>query len=182
MRTITHITLFFLLSLSINKLTAQKYAYIEQQKVLESINNYEKEIKYVDSLKNAYSTEITSKQNNLSKNLNILFNSYKITEKDFASLTSKDIQAKLKPADYDKFNLYKKENEMIKETIKNHELTLKNEYNSRIKPKLDHVNKIMETYAIKKKLDFVQIIENTNFYAYINKKLNITDEIIKLLN
>lgn len=156
-------------------LSAQKVAYVKEVAILKSIKDYEKNINYIDSLGKEMKIELSKSEKEISDKAEKLIKNYKIP-------VGEDIKSKLKPADLEKLNLYEKEFELLKEKMKNNETKINDLYNSMILPELTKVNEVIANYAKKKKIQIVYKLESSSNMAYIDSNLDVTEEIIKLMN
>lgn len=170
--------LFILSTTCFLNLSAQKTAYIEQTTLLKSLNGYEKNVKYVDSTKQAYTLEIQNSEKKLNEKVQVLLKNYKLSENE----TNESIKTKLSELDKSKFELYQEESKLIEKSTKNYDLMLQTLFKEKVQPLMDKLNKSIETYAKANKIDTVFIIENFGpALAYIDKSKNITEEIKKTL-
>lgn len=164
--------------ISFGMLSAQKVAYVQENKILKTISGYETEVKEIDSLTNVYKNEISLKSKENNEKIKKTLSAYKFGEKE--SLES--IKAKLKPADLKKLEQFQKEIEDLDKKGKEYEEKLTGMYKSKVQPKLDKVNKVLEDYSKKNKIDMIYKLENIgSALAYVNNQLDITEEIIKAL-
>lgn len=153
-------------------------AYIEQNKILKSLEGFEKNTKEVDSLKQLYTKEIQESTNQLTEKINTLLKPYQVSDKE----TIETIKAKLKENDLVKFELYVKENDLIEKSKKNYDLMIKTMFEQKVQTLLNKVNATIEAYAKSNKIVVVYILENLSpALAYIDKGIDITDEINALL-
>jgi Skp family chaperone for outer membrane proteins len=153
-------------------------AYIEQNKILKALQGFEKNSKEVDSLRQLYTKQIQESTNQLTEKINSLLKQYQINQNE----TIEQIKSKLKENDLAKFELYIKENELIEKLKKNYDLMIKTIYEQKVQPLLNKVNATIEAYAKANKILVVYTLENLSpALAYIDKGINITDEINALL-
>jgi Skp family chaperone for outer membrane proteins len=152
-------------------------AYIEQNIVLKSAQGYEKNIKEIDSLKKVYSTELKSSIEKLNLNLDNLLKPYSFKSDETLDV----IKSKLKPTDLEKLELYLKEKELIDKSQKNYDLVLKTQYEQKIMPIINKINKVIEEYVKANNIKIIYNLENiSQSLVYIDKNINITEDIIKL--
>jgi Skp family chaperone for outer membrane proteins len=159
-------------------LFAQKIAYVQETKILYSLKEYQKQVKEIDSLSKQYKNQIAIKTTESNNKFDKLLAGYKFEQNE----TIESIKSKMKPADVKKLEALQSELAEIDSQGKKHENELSLIYKTKIQPKLDSVNKVIEDYAKKNKIDVIYKLENIgSALAYVNKKLEITDEIIKQL-
>jgi Skp family chaperone for outer membrane proteins len=159
-------------------LFAQKIAYVQETKILYSLKEYQKQVKEIDSLSKQYKNQIAIKTTESNNKFDKLLAGYKFEQNE----TIESIKSKMKPADVKKLEALQSELAEIDSQGKKHENELSLIYKTKIQPKLDNVNKVIEDYAKKNKIDVIYKLENIgSALAYVNKKLEITDEIIKQL-
>jgi Skp family chaperone for outer membrane proteins len=153
-------------------------AYVEQNIILKKLEGFEKNTKEVDSLRQVYSKEIQENTTQLTEKINNLLKPYDIKQNEKVE----QIKSKLNENDLAKFELYLKEDELIEKSRKNYELVIKSLYNEKVQPLLNRVNQTIENYAKSHGILIVLTLENISpAIAYINKGINITDEINSLL-
>ena len=151
-----------------------KIAYVEEAKLLEKIDGYEQNIKEIDSLKKAYSAEIATKTQELDNKFKALISGYDIANNE----TDESLVAKLNDEDKAMYDLLKQNSESLKNTAKSYNNMLEIKQNKKVQPLLDNVNKIIEDYTKSNGIGIVYTFERMNV-AFIDDKLNITEEIIK---
>ena len=151
-----------------------KISYVEEAKLLEKIDGYEQNIKEIDSLKKAYSAEIATKTQELDNKFKALISGYDIANNE----TDESLVAKLNDEDKAMYDLLKQNSESLKNTAKSYNNMLEIKQNKKVQPLLDNVNKIIEDYAKSNGIGIVYTFERMNV-AFIDDKLNITEEIIK---
>jgi Skp family chaperone for outer membrane proteins len=153
-------------------------AYIEQTKILKSLQNFEQNTKEVDSLKQTYAKEIQENTIALNEKINVLLKPLQLNDTE----TIETIKAKLKDNDLAKFDLYLQENELIEKASKNYDLMLKTIYEQKVQPLIDKVNVTIEEYAKSNDIKIVLTLENISpALAYIDKGVDITEIIIMKL-
>ena len=152
--------------------------YIELNKILKSLKNFEQNTKEVDSLKQLYTKEIQESTKKLNDKINVLLKPYQLNENE----TIESIKSKLKETDVSKFELYLQENELVEKASKNYDLMIKTIYEQKVQPLLDNVNRTIEEYAKANNIIIVYTLENISpALAYIDKGIDISDEINKKL-
>ena len=158
--------------------TQDAIVFIERTSILKATAGFEKNSKEVDSLQQMYSKEIQGNLTKLNANIEQLLSPYNFgKEKDLAV-----IKSKLKPADLDKLELYIKENEFIDKAAKNYELVVKTMYGQKVQPLLTKINTTIAEYAQANQIKMVFTLEDISpALAYVDKGINITEEIIKRL-
>jgi Skp family chaperone for outer membrane proteins len=180
------IKFFFLFFILPTVLMAQKksnsnfepIAYIEKTAILKAVAGFEKNTKEIDSLKQTFSKEIGESVKKLNTKIEQLLSPYNFKKEDNLEI----IKSQLKPNDLDKLELYLKENELIDRSSKNYDLMIETMYEHKVQPILNRINQIIEDYAKAKNIKVVFTLENISpALAYIDKGVNITDEIIKRL-
>jgi len=166
--------------LSAQKKTSKRptVAYIEQTRVLHSIQGYEESLREIDSLRTMYSLEVKESVEKLQNKINILLEPYQFKQAE----TIEDMKSKLKGNDIQLFEMYMQESDFITKATKNYELMLQTIYNQKIKPINDKVNKVIEDFAQSQNLSIIYNVESLSTTVYINQEINITNQIIKLLN
>lgn len=158
--------------------TPKTIAYIVQTKILKSVKDFEKNTKEIDSLKKLYASEIQESANKLDVKITLLLKPYEISNKE----TIEAIKLKLNQNDSAKFELYIKENELIQNASKNYDLMIKTIYEQKVQTIINKVNAAIEAYAKTNKIAVVYILENISAgLAFIDKGINITDNIITIL-
>lgn len=181
MKNIKLITLLFLLPLA---MMAQKnqpqvaIAYVEETVILKAAVGFEKNTKEIDSLKQVYGKEIQESQSQLNTKLETLLKPYNFAKE----MTLEEVKAKLKETDKEKLELFVKENDLLAKTGENYNLSLQNKYDQKVQPILTKINTAIETYAKANGIKVVYTLEKISpALAYIDKGVNITEEIIKKL-
>ena len=158
---------------------AQGNAYIRRDTLLTVLPGYTSKVKSFDSLKTAFSEELKIDQQKLEQKVNTLFAPYspKNTE------TTDELIARLSPADASRYALLQKESVLLEDRSKSYNEILQMNYSQNVQPLLTKLNKTIEQYAVKNKLDMVFILEDiAPALAYINKGRDITGPIILLFN
>ncbi|NDV46154.1 OmpH family outer membrane protein [Paludibacter sp. 221] len=172
------IVLLFLLSVSTSFVFSQQFAYISRDSILTSIDDYNKNLLQLDSLKTNYTQELDYMQEQLKQRYNQLLAPYGLTGQE----SIEDIQSTIEPMDSITFSILLQEDQMLQTKAKSYDNMLNFVFHRDIQPLLDKVNKTITSYSKKNKIDIVYIIEELSpGLAYINEKKNITGEIIKLL-
>lgn len=157
---------------------SEAIAYVEERLLLKALVGYEKNTKALDSLKLVYDQENASAKKELEKKVSDLLVNYAFST--YESIES--IQAKLKPADADKLALYTKESELLTKANDNYKLVLKTIYEQKVQPLLDKLNSILANYAKAHDIKMIYTFEKiAPSLAYLNKGIDITPEILKLL-
>ncbi len=153
-------------------------AYVEQNIILSNLKGYGVYTKEIDSLKQVFAKEIQESTAQLNEKMNTLLKNYQLNQNE----SIEQIKSKLKENDLSKFELYLKENELIEKSKINYELMLKATYDQKVQPLLNRVNQTIENYATSHGFLIVLTLENMSpAIAYINKGINITNEINALL-
>ena len=156
----------------------EQMAYIEETVILKAAVGFEKNSKEIDSLKQVYGKEIQDSQTQLNTKLETLLKPYNFGKE----MKIEEVKNKLKESDKDKFELFIKESELITKSGKNYELMLKTLYEQKVQPILTKINTAIETYAKANGIKVVYTLEKISpALAYIDKGMNITEEIIKKL-
>ena len=178
MKTSVKTLLFLLVSISFNYISAQKVCYVKETEILKSIPDYEKNTKFIDSLRITYENQLKNEGADLDKKLTNLLSNYKIGKDETLEMVKK----RLKPADLKKIEDYAKETDDLQKKSKKLNDELQIIYKEKIQIKLDQVNKVMSEFAKKNKYDLIYKFENISpALAFIEEKLDVTKDIIKLL-
>lgn len=162
-----------LVTLSQNNL---QMAYVEENRLLENLDGYAEQIQSLDSLKQAYAKDVKEKNEKLTLKVQTLLANYDLEENE----SIESIETKLNETDKDKFSLYIEENELMGKVSENYNKMLVTKYEQTVQPLLKKLNNIIDVYAKKNKINIVHKLESLNV-AYINEDMNITEDILKLL-
>ena len=158
---------------------AQGNAYIRRDTLLNVLPGYTSKVKSFDSLKTAFSEELKIDQQKLEQKVNALFTSYSPKSNE----TTAELIARLSPVDASRYALLQKESTLLEDRSKSYNEILQMNYSQNVQPLLAKLNKTIEQYAVKNRLDMVFILEDiAPALAYINKGKDITDSIILLFN
>lgn len=172
----TVLAVSFLLSIAVVK--TQSIAYVSQDTLLMQLPGYIKALTENDSLNKYYSAEVSEELEKLNNKINNLFTPYNPKENE----TVEAVLQRLSNSDKSKFELLRKESEMLDEKTKTYNELVGLHYNEKVMPLLNKLNKTIADYAAKNKIDAVLIIEQIGpALAYINQSKNITNNIIILL-
>lgn len=164
-------------SLTINTY-AQGNAYIRRDTLLSVLPGYEANVTAFDSLKTAFTEELKSEQQKLEQKVSALFAPYnpKSTE------TTEALIARLNPSDASRYSLLQKESALLDDRSKSYNEILQMNYKQNVQPLLEKLNKVIEDYCVKNKLDMVFILEDiAPALAYVNKGKDITNSIIAVI-
>ncbi len=157
---------------------AQNIAYVSQDSILASIPNYKKNLTRLDSITKSYQTEINESKKKLDSKLAGLLKTYNVKENE----DLKTIKSRMTPADTSSLGILIDEDKIITKRAKSYEQNVSEKFNKEVQPILDRINKSIQDYAIKNKLDMVYIWEQIRpTLAYLDPKKNITKTIIKTL-
>jgi Skp family chaperone for outer membrane proteins len=155
---------------------AQNMAYVHQDSILASLPTYEKNVKRLDSVTKAYQAEIKASKEKLDGKLAGILKSYNVKENE----DLKTIKARMTPADTSSLSILIDEDKIITKRAKSYEQNIGEKYKKEVQPLLDKINKAIQDYAIKNKLDMVYIWEQIRpALAYLDPKKNVTKAIIK---
>lgn len=156
----------------------ESIAYIEETVILKAAVGFEKNTKEIDSLKTVYTKEIQESQSQLNTKLEALLKPYNFSKE----MSLDEVKNKLKDTDKEKLELFLKENELLSKTGENYNMALKNKYDQKVQPILTKINTAIETYAKANGIKVVYTLEKIRpALAYIDKGVNITEEIVKAI-
>jgi Skp family chaperone for outer membrane proteins len=157
---------------------AQGNAYIRRDTLLTVLPGYTLKVSSFDSLKTAFSEELKIEQQKLEQKVNALFTSYSPKSNE----TTDVLIARLSQADASRYALLQKESVLLEERSKSYNEILQMNYSQNVQPLLTKLNKTIEQYAVKNKLDMVFILEDiAPALAYVNKGKDITGAVILLV-
>lgn len=174
------IPLLFAFSLFVSIVSAysQGTAFIRRDTLLSVLPGYTMHTQTFDSLKTSFSEELKLDQQKLEQKLSNLFGPYSSADNE----STEALVARLSPADLSRYGLLQKEFNLIEERSKSYNEILQLHYKEKIQPLLDKLNKAIEEYSQKNKLDMVFVLEDISpALAYVNKGKDITNPIIALL-
>lgn len=153
-------------------------AYVEETVLLKALKGYEQNTKSLDSLQQVYLQETNNAKKELEQKVAALLAPYALG----SSETMETIKAKLKPADADRLALYTKEKDLLTKVNANYQLVLKTIYEQKIQPLLDQLNTLIANYAKAQDIKMIYTLEKiAPSLAYIDRGMDITPEILKLL-
>jgi Skp family chaperone for outer membrane proteins len=153
-------------------------AYVEETVLLKALKGYEQNTKTLDSLKQVYAQETANAKKELEQKVATLMTPYNFSNAE----SMETIKAKLKPADADRLALYTKENELLTKVNANYQLVLKTIYEQKVQPLLDKLNTLIANYAKAQDIKMIYTLEKiAPSLAYLDKGMDITPEILKLL-
>ncbi len=166
------------LFMTFSALWAQGNAYVRRDTLLQELPGYTKALKEFEDMKKIYNEEIKADRDRLSQKLADLFAPYQFkTDEPIESILSR-----LNPSDKARFGVMEKEADLIDEKTKSYNEIVDKHYKEKVQPLLEKLNKEIENYAVKNKLDMVFILEEiAPALAYINKGRDITPAIIGLI-
>ena len=154
-----------------------KERYISESIVFKNIPGYIENKTMIDSLEKTYQKEINTKQIQLSTLSSELIKTYKINEKE----NLQAIKQRMKAVDTIKLNKINGEYELLDQKIKIYNDKLSTEREQKLKPEEKRVSEILEKYIKKNKIKVLNNIDNSQNLLFLDKSLNITDDIISNL-
>jgi Skp family chaperone for outer membrane proteins len=159
-------------------LSAQNFAYIQQDSILKSVSNYEKTLISIDSVSKSYQKEIKTMQEEWNIKVGLLLKPYNVKENENID----SVKSRMTAIDTTKLSILLDEDKIFIKRAKSYDEIVKQKYQTEVQPILNRVNNAITTYAKKNKIDVVYVIENLRpALAYIDKKKNITGVIITML-
>lgn len=162
-----------------NTLEAQQQCFIYQDSVLMNLQGYTQKMSSLDSVRNAYTSEIQTMQQDQQRKYRELLEPYKVQQNE----SVEQIKARLSAADKEKFALLQEEDKLLDMRIKTYNKLLQQQYDRDIQPYYDLITKALETYALKNKIDFIWKMDEVGKQtAYFNKSKNITRIIVDMVN
>lgn len=157
---------------------AQNTAFIHRDSILSSVKNYKINLTKVDTLAKRFQKEIELAKAKVKVDFNKIIEVYNPVKDE----TLEIIKKRMSVSDVTKIDLIVDENALLEKKLKSYNSIVKSEYDQTVSPIIQKVNKILETYALKNKIDTIYIIENIGAsIAYINKNKIVTKEIIAML-
>lgn len=172
------ISMMLLCSFFGTKAQVQKIAFIDETKVLESIPGYNRSLLDLDSIKTVMSNEFNMLRNRNNEKVKNILKNYNVQ-----STIYDEIYKMLAPEDKKKMDVLKDEQETLMKSAKLKEDYIKSEYEQKILPFLNNVNRIVKEYCMKRKIVALYKIDKFDSgMAYVDEKVEITKEIINLLN
>jgi|GEM_PF-3645567 len=158
---------------------AQGNAYIRRDTLLAVLPGYTSKVKSFDSLKTAFSEELKGEQLKLEQKVSALFSPYNPKSNE----PTDAIIARFSQADASRYALLQKESTLLEDRNKSYNDILQMNYSQNVQPLLTKLNKTIEDYSTKNKLDMVFILEDiAPALAYVNKGKDITNAIILMIN
>lgn len=157
---------------------SQGNAYLRRDTLLSVLPGYTAKVNAFDSLKTAFTEELKMEQQKLEQKVSSLFAPYnpKPTE------TTEALIARLSPADASRYALLQKESALLDDRSKSYNEILQMNYKQNVQPLLEKLNKVIEDYSVKNKLDMVFILEDiAPALAYVNKGKDITSALIAII-
>ncbi len=138
-----NLKLFFVLFLA--TVQSQNIAFVNEKKLLKSIEGYEKAIKETDSIYKNNIEEINNSNNKLNDKVNLLFASYNFTK----DVSYEEIMKKLTDTDKKKFELLQEESQLINKQKAIKEADYQSFYQEKVGKILEKSNKhqwILKSY------------------------------------
>jgi Skp family chaperone for outer membrane proteins len=166
-----------IISSMVTSLQAQTIiAYMYRDSILAVTPGYIPAIKKVDSLKTVYNNEVQTANQQWQGKMNSLLTPYNPTKEE----TFDAIKKRMNGTDTTQLSLLIKENVFITEKTKTYNQLYQQAFAKEVQAILNKVDAIVSKYAVANKIDFVYMMEELErSIAYINKKKNITQAIIK---
>lgn len=156
---------------------AQMQAFIYSDSVFMQIKGYSEKKLALDSVKNAYIAEVQQLQKDQQDQYAVLLKPYNVQQNE----TPEQIMARLGAADKEKYQLLQEADKLLEKRIKTYNKLLEQQYETTVKPYIDRVNKAIEIYAKKNKIDYVWVMEKIGGQlAYFNKSKDITRIIVQM--
>ncbi len=150
--------------------------YMYRDSILAVAPGYIPAIKKVDSLKTVYNNEIQTATQQWQGKIDNLLSPYKPTKEE----TLEAIKKRMSSTDTTQLSLLLKENTFITEKTKTYNQLYQQAFAKEVQSILNKVDTIISNYAMANKIDFVYMMEELErSIAYMNKKKNITQAIIK---
>lgn len=158
---------------------AQNVAYIHQDSVLIALPKYKKNISKLDSIGKTYQDEIKMAKEQWNQKMATLLKPYNIKENE----DIKTVKSRMSSIDTTSLSILLDEDKIIGKRAQNFDNMINSMFKSEVQPLLDRVNKAIEEYAKKNKIDYVLVIEQIRpALAYIDNRKNITKNIISKIS
>lgn len=158
---------------------AQNVAYIHQDSILVALPNYKKNVSKLDSISKSYQEEIKGAKEKWNEKLAVLLKPYNIKENE----DIKTVKSRMSSIDTTSLSILIDEDKIIGKRAQNFDNMINSMFKSEVQPLLDKVNKAIEEYAKKNKIDYVLVIEQIRpALAYIDNRKNITKNIISKIS
>ncbi len=152
------------------------FAYIYRDSILRVTPKYLDNIKKVDSLQKAYTTEIKNSQEQINNKLAALLKGYNVKENE----NIEQIKSRMSKEDTVSLSLLIQEDKMLQTKAKSYDNLVNFAFQKDVQPLVNKVNKAIEKYAVANKIDVIYMMEDLQpAVAYINRKKNITKVIIE---
>jgi Skp family chaperone for outer membrane proteins len=171
-----NLKLFFVLFLA--TVQSQNIAFVNEKKLLKSIEGYEKAIKETDSIYKNNIEEINNSNNKLNDKVNLLFASYNFTK----DVSYEEIMKKLTDTDKKKFELLQEESQLINKQKAIKEADYQSFYQEKVGKILEKSNKIVQEYCKKNKIDAlfkIDVLQSA--LGFYDEKKDITEILLKLI-
>lgn len=154
---------------------AQNVAYIHQDSILAALPSYKKNVTKLDSIGKAYQEEIKTAKEQWNQKLATLLKPYNVKENEDLNA----IKLRMSSIDTTSLSILIDEDKIIGKRAQNFDNMINSMFKSDVQPLLDKVNKVIEDYAKKNKIDYVLVIEQIRpALAYIDRRKNITKHIV----
>lgn len=156
----------------------QKMAYVYSDSVLLSMAGYKQNMARVDSMRQAYTHEITIGVANVQSQYEKLVEQYAPKKNE----TLPELKKRMSVSDTLRLGMLEKEAAQWQEKKITYDRMIQNQYNQYIQPLLNQANKVIADYAKAASLSAVYSFEQLrNVLVYIDPKQNITEAIIRKL-
>ncbi len=174
---IKSILIMLLLASTVQLVQAQN-AYVHQNQILAAMQNYQADYVQWDSIRQLYSKDMQVQRNVLQTKLNRLLRPYKPKQNE----NFLKVKQRMQPTDTLKLNVILDDDRALTQKEKSYQQIVTLEYKKRVQPYIDALNKVMASYAKKKKLNAIYILDQLSpALAYVNPSQVITHDIISLI-
>ena len=172
--------LFFYVFLLVSSFVfSQNTVHIYKDSVFSQLKGYQTKSSFLDSLKNVYTSEVQSMRSKLKADFNDLLNFYQLREGE----TLEQLKIRMSEKDKEQVNLLQEREKELNIRLKSYNVLLEDKFKNDIEPYINLVNLALDSYEKKNKIDYIWVMEEvSNKLAYINKKKNITKEIVEIVN
>ena len=169
------IILLFCLTLYSN---AQKIAFVNEEKLLKEIPNYQIALKTTDSIKKVFVDEITNYQNELDQKTDALLINYQLTKASDAQ----KILSSLSEVDKKKYEILQDEYLLLQKKAKQKEEEFNLVYKEKVNPVLQSIDQLIQAYCKQNKIDLLlKTVTIQPAVAYYDENKNMTTQIIAFI-
>lgn len=174
-----YVFLILLCFVGFQQTKAQETAFLDEQKLLTSIPEYQDAVDEAETVKEQYSNDINQLQKKLQSEFDELFSDYKISE-DTSDEQLKDV---LSEEDFIEYNSLKKQEELFKKEVETKQKKYDNIYKEKVGKVLGEINSKITDYC---KLNNIKILykkDKVNLsLVFLEADLDITDKLVEFIN